>query len=69
MLNNWAQDISRPLPEWLDTIECIIGEQWPDNAIAQGDVNLYILCKLEGTFSLKEAHFFFSFRILLVEQF
>ena len=46
------------LTESLDTTECMDGEQdLPGTCVyAQDDLNLSILCMLEGTFSLDAAH-------------
>ena len=52
------QGLHSPLPESLDTIECINDEQIPgwDFAHVQGDVNPHIFGMLERTFLLDEAH-------------
>ena len=44
-----------PLPETLDTIENINGEQRPGRDLARDDVNPHIVCMLEGTFSHRAA--------------
>ena len=56
----WQSDqgLRCPLTESLNTIDCINGEKLPrwDLTYAQNDVNLHILCLLEGLFSLDAAH-------------
>ena len=52
------QGLRCPLPDLVNTIECINREQRPekDLAHAQGDVNPHFLRMLEGTFSLDTAY-------------